>query len=493
MTFVFVDLRDGRVRGERLVDCDRFRSIPYAAAPVGGRRFAAPQPVKPWDGDRDCTQPGPSAPQRLREIPGLPIEPLVGTGWTPGNDYLALNLWRPLDTAKQLPVMVFVHGGAFVGGSKDAAVQDGSTFARDGVLCVVINYRTGVDGFLPIPGVPTNLGLRDIVAALHWVRENVAAFGGDPANVTLFGESAGAMAVASLLTSPLATGLFQRAIVQSGHGAMTRPVGIAQRLTDRLAHELGIGADRAGFERIAPGEQLFTIIDAVLRSARPVDFRDDAGHDAAFGITGFLPVHGDDVLPIPPELALSSGAGKDVDLVIGTNAEEMNLYLVPFAGVMPLDADQAVQLLQRSDGRARDILKSYGLDRTDAGAVYAQAMTDLVFRWPARRFAERHQGRTFVYEFDWRSPAFEGKMGAAHGLELPFVFDALQTMTGPHQLLGIEPPQALAGIMHRTWIDFARRGAVDWPSFDADIRQVHHFGSNQTVRERPLRAAAFDR
>lgn len=151
-----------------------FASVPYAAPPVGKRRFAPPSPPPAWHGVRDATAPVATAPQRLRAVPGLDIEPLVGTGWTPGDDYLTLDVWSPEDAAG-LPVMVFVHGGGFVIGSKDASVQDGATFARDGVVCVSINYRLGVDGFLPIPGVPTNLGLRDVIAALGWVRDEIAA------------------------------------------------------------------------------------------------------------------------------------------------------------------------------------------------------------------------------------------------------------------------------------------------------------------------------
>lgn len=251
-----VHISTGDLRGRRLSAIRHSVGIPYAAPPVGDRRFAAPQPVPAWPGVRDASAQGATAPQRLRAVPGLAIEPLVGTGWTRGDDYLTLDVWTP-NAARDLPVMVFVHGGGFVIGSKDAAVQDGATFARDGVVCVSINYRLGVDGFLPIPGVPTNLGLRDMIAALQWVQREIATFGGDPANVTIFGESAGAMAIANLIASPLATGLFRRAIVQSGHGAMTRDIPVARRLVDKLAVLLSIPATRDGFASV-PGETLLS-------------------------------------------------------------------------------------------------------------------------------------------------------------------------------------------------------------------------------------------
>ena len=210
----------------------RFLGIPYAAPPVGENRFREPQPVEPWEGVRDATRPGPCAPHKIRPFPRLDVIALVGRGGMEGGAYLTLNIWTP-QAAERRPVMVFIHGGGYVVGSKDAPVSDGSAFAESGLVCVAINYRMGIDGFVPIPGVPTNLGLRDMIAALQWVKANIAEFGGEPANVTVFGESAGAMAIANLIASPLAKGLFHRAIVQSGHGSMVREIPVARRLADR--------------------------------------------------------------------------------------------------------------------------------------------------------------------------------------------------------------------------------------------------------------------
>ena len=198
----------GRIRGSRAEGICRYLGVPYAAPPVGPNRFKEPQPVEPWEGERDATQPGHCAPHRIKDFPAIDIAPLVGQGAEGGEDYLTLNVWTP-ENAKDRPVMVFIHGGGFVIGSKDAPVSDGTEFARSGVVCVAINYRLGVDGFLPIPGVPTNLGLRDMLFALQWVQQNIAEFGGDPTNVTVFGESAGAMAIADLVTSPTRQGSVQ--------------------------------------------------------------------------------------------------------------------------------------------------------------------------------------------------------------------------------------------------------------------------------------------
>ncbi|MEQ1492969.1 MAG: carboxylesterase family protein [Terricaulis sp.] len=195
----------------------RFLGVPYAAPPVGALRFAEAQAPAAWSGARDATQRGYIAPQYTptaaeleKALPGLDIEPLIGGNQVQGDDFLVLNIWKPSGAQTGLPVMVFIHGGSFTGGAGAADVYDGSAFARQGIVCVTINYRLGIEGFLPIPGAPTNLGLRDQIAALKWVQANAAAFGGDAGNVTVFGESAGAMSIANLLASPLTKGLFRR-------------------------------------------------------------------------------------------------------------------------------------------------------------------------------------------------------------------------------------------------------------------------------------------
>jgi para-nitrobenzyl esterase len=487
-----ITLPVGAVRGTSDGTIERFIGIPYAAPPVGERRFVAPQPVEPWQSERDCIVPGPNAPQRVRNFPGLDVQVLVGKGWIEGDDYLTLNLWRPTGAADPLPVMVFIHGGGFVVGSKDASVQDGSTFARDGVISIAINYRMGIDGFLPIPGVPTNLGLRDQIAALIWVRDNVAAFGGDPTNITVFGESAGAMSIANLIASPLAKGLFRRAIIESGHGAMTRDIAVARRLADKLARLLGVSADKAGFASVPPGERTIEAVEKVNMPTTRIDLRDASGLEPVFGISRFVPVHGDDVLPQRPLDALKSGAGAEVDVLIGTNAEEMNLYLVPTGVRDKVGKLLSWFVLRRSIPKAWAILKAYGMGTgKKPGQALTDAMNDLVFRWPARRFAEEHRGRTHFYEFDWRSPMFGGELGAAHGMELPFVFDALATATGEQGLCGTNPPQELATRIHALWVRYATDGTLPWPEFDGETRQVHRLSADETISEPVMPAAAF--
>lgn len=481
----------GALDGSSQGGISTFLGVPYAAPLSGAARFALPQPVTPWPGVRDATKRGPSAPQKIATLKALDVVSLVGDGGTRGDEYLTLNIWAP-DGADKLPVMVFIHGGGFVIGNKDAPVHDGTAFARAGVVCVAINYRLGIEGFLAIPEVPTNLGLRDMLAALAWVKQEIAAFGGDPGNVTVFGESAGAMAIADLITAPLAEGLFERAIVQSGHGSMVRPLPIARRLTDKLAKILRTPASAAGFASV-PFEKVWAAMEKVSKPWPGVDLRDAAGHEPVFGISRFIPVVGDDVIPEPPLKALTKGAGKQVELLIGTNADEMNLYFVPSKVRDRIPGFLARWMLGRSHPDARGVMQAYGLGtkRKRPGAAMTEAMTDLVFRWPARLFAAAHQGRTHMYEFDWHSPACAGQLGAAHAMEMPFVFNTLHTASGVRGIAGEHPPQDLAERIQALWVGFARDGSLPWPEFDGDSRMVHLLAADRTISEPVMPAAQF--
>jgi len=491
MTDPIVRTCAGDVRGIVDSGVQRFFGVPYAAAPLGERRFQVPQPPLPWHGVRAAQIPGANAPQIIRAFPGLDVTPLVGHGWQRGDEFLTANICTPDCGARGLPVMVFIHGGAFIGGSSDATVHSGIEFARSGIVYVAINYRLGLEGFLPIPGVATNLGLRDQIAALQWVQDNIAAFGGDASNVTVAGESAGAMSIADLMASPLVGGLFRRAIVQSGHGSMVRPIEVAMRVVEAVASHLRVSADAEGFRRCST-EQCAQAVDAVSRPDLRMDLRDAEGRDAAYGLSRFLPVFGDDVLPEPPLAALAKGAGAKIDMLIGTNREEMNIYLVPTGVRQNIDTRAAGAMLAALAPRAREILSAYGLERTPRpGDALTTALTDLVFRLPARQFAAAHRGRTYLYEFGWRSPACDGALGACHALELPFVFKSLATCRGPQGIAGMDPPEDVAQRAHQVWVDAISRGHFPWPEYDAKMQNCLALETGEVRRDEDMPAAAW--
>ncbi|MEV6871825.1 carboxylesterase family protein [Amycolatopsis sp. NPDC051128] len=476
MTAPVVPTTSGAVRGQVTpAGVALFRGIPYAAAPEGELRFAEPVPAQAWDGVRDTSRPGPTAPQRRHDVPGLDLSPITGTGWRPGPEYLTVDVWTPQPGVGALPVLVFVHGGAFIGGTGSAAVYDGTSFARSGAVLVTVQYRLGIDGFLPLDGGTTNVGLRDQLAALRWVQDNIAGFGGDPTRVTLFGAASGAVSVACLLGSPLSAGLFHRAIVQSGHPDMVRDGVQARRLAKVVADELKTEATAEAFRKVST-EQLLDAQEAVLRPGGAPDLRDALGYDRGYGLSPFLPVVGDDVLPQHPTKAIRAGAGGDVDLIAGSCSEEMRLYLVPTGALEAVTDDQAVASLAVSHPDPAGVLHAYGLGtgRT-AGEVLVEALTDLVFRDGVRDLAEHHTGRTFRYEFEWGSPLLEGRLGACHGLELPFVFDAPAALSGPRGLLGERPPRELARDLNGAWHRFATTGSPGWAEYAGDDTVFHAY------------------
>ena len=481
----------GHIEGLVARNVQSFFSLPYAAPVTDERRFRGPQPVETWTGVRDATRPGPSAPQNVAAIEGLDWATLLGDLRYDGPEYLTLNVWTPDDAVADRPVLVFVHGGSFVSGGKDAPIYDGTAFARDGVVCVTINYRLGVEGFLPIPGVPTNLGLRDILAALRWTQDNIATFGGDPRNVTLVGESAGAAAVALLMVSPAGRGLFSRVICESGHAHLARDPASLQPVVRRLARRLSITPDRAGFASV-PVKALLAAQEWVMKPSLALDLAGAKTLDLSFGAR-IAPVLDDDLVPQPPFDALRAGAVQDVDLLTGTTLEEANLFLAPGGVGRRLTGWQAQLFMRRAAPQARRVLRAFGLGETGVrpGQALARALTDLMFRGPARRTAELHHGRSWVFEFDWRSPALNGELGAAHAVELPFVFDTLPAASGPGALLGEHPPQALADRIHALWVRFATDGSLPWPAYERQTRMVYRLERGAAEPEPEVPAAAF--
>ncbi len=486
-----IKLNTGSLAGLAFDGIRVFFDVPYAAAPVGPLRFQPPRPHAGWKGERDASLPGPTAPQFTRAFPMVDISPLVGDGWRKGDDFLTANIWAPAVSATGLPVMVFIHGGAFSVGSNSTTVSDGSAFARSGVICITLNYRVGIEGFLVAPGVKLNLGIHDVLEGLRWIQLNAAAFGGDPGNVTVFGESSGAMVIGLLLASPLAKGLFRRAILQSGHASMLRPPDVGFRVTQRLADHLRISPDAEGFASKSV-EDCVSALEFIARPTTVVDLRGPGGLDPTFGVKVCPSIDEECVLASPLE-ALQSGAASDVDVLVGTNRDEMNLYFVPTGVRQTLTGAIAIAMLSASHAQAKEVLAAYGLsdEEQSAGEKFSEAMGDLMFRAAARKLALAHCGSTHMYEFDWRSPACNGELGACHGLELPFVFKTLAACTGATGIAGEDPPEELAQSIHDLWVGFAKDGSLPWAEFNRENRTVYHLGKGASIDEAPLRAEAF--
>ncbi|GAB3678035.1 carboxylesterase family protein [Actinocorallia lasiicapitis] len=459
----------GKVRGRVADGVARFLGIPFAAAPFGEHRFRAPAPVVPWDGVRDALEYGPTVPKAPYRPPLYALLPEVDL---PGEECLNLNVWAPRD-AEGLPVLVWVHGGAFRNGSGSVPVYDGGTFARDGVVCVTINYRLGVEGFAELPGAPRNRGLLDQIAALEWVRDNIAAFGGDPEQVTVFGESAGGMSVATLLSLDL--GLFHRAIAQSGAGHIAQLPEDALKVTAELARRLGVEPTAEGLAEITP-ERIVEVQAEVQAEIGAVPDPGRWGYSTVQGGMPFMPVLDAELFTRRPIDAVRDGAGRDIPLLTGTNSDEFRLYLAP-SGMVDLLNVELVTGLLATMGIEPGTAETYQANRPGAkpGDIMSAVITDWFFRVPAIRLAEAKPHNTWMYEFAWNSGAQDvpAPLKACHALELGFVFDALASTEG-RGLVGPNPPQALADTMHAAWVAFAKTGDPGWPRYD-EARTVQVF------------------
>ncbi|MDX2968017.1 carboxylesterase family protein [Kribbella solani] len=467
----------GSVGAEVLV----FKGVPYAAAPVGVDRFEPPRAPEPWTRPLDATDYGPTAPQSRAEGDLADFAPRMVI---PGDDYLNLNIWTPGLTGNA-PVMVFIHGGSFTSGSGALSVYDGTHFARDGVVLVTINYRLGVDGFLWFGDGTPNLGLLDQIAALTWVRDNIAGFGGNPDNVTVFGESAGAMSVCTLLAMPAAEGLFHRAIAQSGAAGNTISPETARIVANRLADVLGTAPTREAIAAV-PMDRLIAAQEQLSQQAAAKP-RAKVWGDVARTLLPFSPVVDGDVLPAPPLDRIRAGAAANIDLLVGSNSEEARLFLVPTGVGARINLPLLYLGAALRFGLPARGVRKYRANRPGAtpGDVLAAIMTDSYYRIPALRLAEAHPG-TYVYEFAWRSPACNGRLGASHVVELPFVFDNLDD-PATATMLGLAPPQHLADLVHKSWIDFATTGDPGWPAYTSTNRISRHFASasGTTTDDRP--------
>lgn len=433
----------------------RFLGVPYAAPPVGEHRLRAPAAVAAWDGLRDATHYGHTAFQPDQEFTLIP-EPK-----NPGDDCLNLNVFTPDPGRTGLPVLVWIHGGGFTQGCANSAWYAGDQFCRDGVVVVAINYRLGAEGFAIIEGAATNRAVRDWIAALEWVRGNIVAFGGDPSQVTIGGQSAGAAACITLLTSPAAKGLFRRVVAMSGNAGNVQPMTAARiaATAQRLANQIGVENSRDGFASVSPWD----LVEAQIACATTYD--GPPMH--------YAPVAGDDVVPELPHAALATGVSPDVPLLVGATRDEALVQLV-FAK-SEFDDGRADRHLARAglEG-ARLVRYKASLAGLSPRDMVARARTDATFRVPGVRLAKTRltasAAPVYHYDFAWGSPALGG-IGASHCVDVPFVFDVLDDAHA-RTVLGGSAPQSLADAVHEAFVAFAK-GEVPWPSFDeADATMV---------------------
>ncbi len=470
-----VDTKSGKLRGQKLNDVFIFKSVPYAAPPVGNLKFAAPVKPTRWNGVRDAIQSGPTAPFNAPKENDIDNNPVFGMGWVKGDDYLTLNIWTPTLEQERLPVMVYIHGGAFVLGTSDVPLFNGTSFAKKGVVLVSLNYRLGIEGFLKIKGVPTNLGIRDQIAALQWVQDNIAAFGGDPDNVTIFGESAGAMSVGVLLVSPPAQGLFKRAIMLSGSGQAVLSGEQADRVATKYAKVLKIKNTRDAYLKFLP-EQLLAAQAKV--TPKMVKLETEEYADPTGGLVLFFPVIDGDIVPDIPLKSLQRGVGGDHDLLLGYNTDEVNYFLVP-TGLqkkikLNIILNKAVQRVHPAPSALIAVYKNVH-PKKNLGELFSAILTAYQFQIPSVRYAEAHAkfpGKTYMYEFGWKSSVANGSYGAYHGLELPFVFNNLDIVQGERGMLGPEGgPADLAEKMQTAFIQFAKTGDPGWDAYNTGERK----------------------
>jgi para-nitrobenzyl esterase len=469
----------GLVTGRREDGLNVFRGIPFARPPVAALRFQAPQPVEAWDGPRPAATFGAPPPQPA----GRPISAPAGAG--DPDDWLTVNVWSPDLGAARLPVMVWIYGGAYVAGSASAPAYNGAELARRGVVLVSFNYRLGMEGFAQFTGAPANRGLLDQVAALRWVQDNIAAFGGDPGRVTVFGESAGAGSVASLLAMDAAAGLFHQAIAQSVPGTFFS-ADLAADLAAAATRHLGRPADASALRDVTPG-QLVEAGQKVLASFGERASRDRWGA-VAHTLTPFSPVVDGEVLPDPPWAALRHGRARDVELIIGHNRDECRLFT---AGHEVADAavTSALDAFTPQPGGPAAYRKAF--PAADDRRLYELAYSDWLFRMPSLHLADAHAsggGVAYLYELTYPAPGAGGVLGACHGLDVPLVFGTPRADFGA-MLLGDPVPEsalAVGNAMRADWTAFAAgRPPAAWPRYDPKQRLTRVYGDHVTDEEYP--------
>ncbi|HEX2213097.1 MAG TPA: carboxylesterase/lipase family protein [Mycobacterium sp.] len=462
-----VDTAYGPVRGTDDGTVKAWKGVRYAAAPAAELRWRAPQPPPRWSEPADATRVGPVCPQPTD--PRIPID----LGAAQGDDCLTVNVWASSDTEAGAgkPVMVWVHGGAYILGSSAQPLYHGRTLAAGGdAVIVTINYRLGALGFLDLSAFgdafATNLGLRDVLFALEWVRNNIAGFGGDPQRVTVFGESAGAGIITTLLSSPSAAGLFGAAIAQSSPATSLYDRERSRRVAGLFLDELGLRPDEAGRLTSTPMRELLAASKRVFDDI-PV---------RTPGTLAFAPIVDGDVVPGHPVKLAREGRTHPVPLIIGTNKHEAALFRWMKSPLMPI-TPTAIRAMFAEIAAEQPDLELPGEEQIRAAyrgrgkAIGMGVARDIGFRMPSVWFAEGHRqvAPTFLYRFDFATPMLRLlRLGAAHATELPYVWGNL--VAGPKdptfKLGGLKAGKTVSARMRRRWLNFAVDGTPSGPAGD---------------------------
>jgi para-nitrobenzyl esterase len=487
-----VETTYGRLEGVAREGHVAFLGIPFAAPAGGERRFRAPTPPSAWSGVRGAKEWGNAARQSSHPLPGF------AASGPQDEDCLYLNVFTPAADGRRRPVLFWIHGGGFTHGTAAEAMYNGGPLAvRGDVVVVSINYRLGALGYLylgehlPNAGLTANAGQLDQVAALRWVRDNAEAFGGDPSNVTIFGESAGAAAVGTLLAMPAAKGLFHRAILESGTGRAT-PADVAAGLPDAVLKELGI-------ERTDAASILSVSADAIIAAQQKAVARSGFGVGPAFG-----PVCDGVTLLESPLAAIRTGKAADIPVLIGTNRDEVKLFVATVRRE-PMEDGALLKAIAATIGRneadAAGLTDVYRTSRRAKGLpdanldVLDAIQTDARMRIPATRLAlaqRAHQPNTFAYLFTYASPARGGSLGACHALELPFVFGTISA-PGQAAFAGTGPDvERLSTNMMDSWLSFAKSGKPaheslgPWAPYDDATRTTMVFDRSSAAEDDPF-------
>ncbi|MEU6631602.1 carboxylesterase family protein [Streptomyces parvus] len=484
--------KSGTVRGRRAARDHGIvvvRGLPYAAPPFGALRFREPQPPDPWDGVRDCAAFGPVAPQSA-ELPGAPV-------WSPGDeDILTLNIWTPADGPGDLPVLVWIHGGAYVFGSSAQPDFDGTALAGEGLVVVTLNSRLGFEGFGHVPDAddraafPDNRGLLDQIAALQWVRDNIDAFGGSPDRVTLAGQSSGATSVACLAVTDRARGLFRRAVLHSAVNAFATQEQAA-RTTTEVAEEAGVPATRAGLLATPPGALVAATDRVCARYAQ-----DPAAGQRHYDPAIYGPVADGVLLTADPLEALAAGAGGAVELLVCHTTEEYWL-LDAVGSSAKITTEEQLALFAADFGLPASLVEGHRERLPDAPVldVHLALHSGLLFAEYSARLAEAHAragGRAFLARFDRRRDPTGRRVRAWHCADIPFAFGNLHEES-VHFLVGGPPGEAdeeLSRRMTGAWAEFAAHGDPGWEPLGESARSGDAVRVWRTAAEGPAGGAA---